>query len=83
MKREKPTKKEIAEERKKIKLLRIMVDLTTAILYQGNLSVPAALELVAATKKGILALFPDKESAYNLIYKPRFERIIKERLESN
>lgn len=83
MKRKKPTKKEIAEERKKIRQLRTVVDLTTAILYQENLTVPEALQLVAATKKSVLALFPDKESAYNLIYKPRFERIIKERLESN
>ena len=61
----------------------MIVDLTTALLYQENLSINEALELMAATKRQVLALFPDKEEAYDLIYKPRFERIIKERLKSN
>ena len=63
--------------------LRTIVDLTTAILYQGNLTAAEALELVAATKKSVLELFPDKGDTFDLIYKPRFERIIKERLKSN
>lgn len=78
-----PTQKEIEEERRKLRYLRMIVDLTTALLYQENLSINEALELMAATKRQVLALFPDKEEAYDLIYKPRFERIIKERLKSN
>jgi len=61
----------------------MIVDLTTALLYQEDLSINEALELVTATKRQVLALFPDKEETYDLIYKPRFERIIKERLKSN
>jgi hypothetical protein len=78
-----PTTQEIAEERKKMRRLRTIVDLTAAMLSQGNLSTPEALKLVAATKKSVLSLFPDKEETFDLIYKPRFERIIKERLKSN
>lgn len=74
---------EIAEEQKKMRRLRTIVDLTAAMLSQGNLSTPEALKLVAATKKSVLSLFPDKEEIFDLIYKPRFERIIKERLKSN
>ena len=78
-----PSKKEIDEENVKIRQLRTIVDFTVALLRQGNLSVCEALELVAATKRRVLTLFPDKEEVYDLLYKPRFERIIRERLESN
>ncbi|MFQ5824204.1 MAG: hypothetical protein ACE5JB_09135 [bacterium] len=74
---------EIAEEQKKIRQLRTIVDLTAVVLYQGNLTPLEALELVEATKKSVLSLFPDKEETFDLIYKPRFERIIKDRLKSN
>lgn len=77
------TPEEIAEEQKKMRRLRTIVDLTAAVLYQRNLSTVEALELVAATKRSVLSLFPDKEETFDLIYKPRFERIINERLKSN
>ncbi|UCE04841.1 MAG: hypothetical protein JSW07_14610 [bacterium] len=75
--------KELAEEQSKMRILRAIVDLTAAILRQGNLTTPEAIELIRATKKGVLQLFPDREEAYDLIYRPRFERIIRERLEEN
>ena len=74
---------QLADEQRKMRILRIIVDLTVAILHQGNLSTPEALELIKATKKGVLELFPEKEDVYDLIYKPRFERIIRETLEDN
>jgi len=79
----KPSKQELAEEEKRLRYLRYLVDMTTAVLSQGNLSIPEALDFIARTKKIALTLFPDSESTYDLIYKPRFERIIKERLQSN
>lgn len=78
-----PTPEAIATEQKKMRRLRTIVDLTAAVLYQGNLTTTEALKLVAATKKSVLNLFPDKEDTFDLIYKPRFDRIIKERLKSN
>lgn len=75
--------KELEEEQHKMRLLRMIVDLTSAILRQSNLSIPESVRLIQATKKSVLSLFPDKEDAYDLIYRPRFERIIKERLEEN
>ncbi len=74
---------ELREEQRKMRYLKMIIDLTSAILRQGNLSIPEAIQLVNATKKSVLQLFPDKEDVYNLIYRPRFERIIKERLEEN
>lgn len=72
----KPTDEEIEEERRRIRYLRILVDLTQSILYQGNLSYQEAMQLVANTKKTALKLFPGKEETYDLIYRPRFERVL-------
>ena len=79
----KPNPKELDEENKKIRHLRLMVDLTAATLRTGNLSTVEMLDLVKNTKRFALYLFPDKEQTFDLIYKPRFERIINERLKSN
>ena len=75
--------KDLAEEQSKMRILKAIVDLTAAILRQGNLTTMEAIELMKATKRGVLHLFPDKEETYDLIYRPRFERMIKERLEEN
>jgi hypothetical protein len=61
----------------------MIVDLTAAVLQQEHMSVAEALALTRAAKESVLRLFPDKEATYDLIYKPRFERIIKERLGQN
>jgi hypothetical protein len=73
----------LREEQRKMRLLKTLIDLTTAVLYQSNLSVFEAIQLIHNTKKAVLKLFPDKEETYNLIYKPRFERILNERLQQN
>ncbi len=69
----------LEEENKKLKRLRFIVDLTQAILMQSELSLQEALTLLDNTKKAALLLFPDKEDVYDLIYTPRFRRIIAER----
>jgi len=69
----------LREEEKKMRRLRYIVDLTEAVLMQSNLTLRESLELMDQTKKAALVLFPDKESVYDLIYMPRFRRIIEER----
>jgi uncharacterized membrane protein len=78
-----PTSEEIQDEKRRLRQLRLIVDFTVQLLYQAELSVPEMLELVEATKKTVLHLFPDKEFQFELIYRPRFNRIIRERLLSN
>ncbi len=73
----------LEEEQRKMRMLRILIDLTTATLYQGNLIMNEAIHLVSNTRKAVLNLFPGKEETYDLIYKPRFERILKERMNRN
>jgi hypothetical protein len=69
----------IKEEEKKMRRLKFIVDLTEAVLMQSNLTLQQSWDLVDQTKKAALALFPDKEFAYSLIYLPKFRRIIDER----
>ena len=74
------TPQEIVEERKKLRRLTFLVDLTTSILYQDpDLTLSQAINLVENTEKAILRMFPDKQSTYDLILRPRFDRILNER----
>lgn len=69
----------LKEEEKKMRRLRFVVDLTEAVLMQSALSLQEALELIENTKKAALTLFPDKEFVYDLVYTPRFRRILNDR----
>ena len=74
----KPTDAEIQEESRKIRRLQLLVNLVTSVISQGNIPVEDASQLVASTKQAALNLFPDKELAYDLIYKPRLQRLMRE-----
>ena len=76
---EKPTEQEILEENRKVRRLQLMINLVMGTISQGDLPVEEASELVASAKRAALALFPDKELAYDLIYKPRLQRLMMER----
>jgi hypothetical protein len=69
----------VADEIRRTRLLRVTVDLAAAVLRQEDLSLADALALVAGVKRRVLELFPGKEETYDLILKPRFDRILKER----
>jgi hypothetical protein len=76
---DKPTEAEILEENKKVRRLQFLVNLVMNTISQGDLPVEEASELVANTKRAALNLFPDKELAYDLIYKPRLQRLMVEK----
>src|SRR5262249_20163567 len=71
---------ELQEESRKIRRLQIMVNMVTQVIAQdSSLSVEEASEMVADTRKAALLMFPDKELAFNLIYWPRLQRLMRER----
>ena len=76
---EKPTEQDILEENRKVRRLQLMISLVMGTISEGDLPVEEASELVASAKRAALALFPDKELAYDLIYKPRLQRLMMER----
>jgi hypothetical protein len=71
---------ELKEEDRKIRRLRIVVNMVMQVIAQDHtLTVEQASEMVADTRRVALALFPDKELAFNLIYWPRLQRLMRER----
>lgn len=74
------TQEEKEEERRKIRRLQLMMDMVMSVIGQdSNLTVDEAAELVADSRRAALAMFPDKELAYNILYKPRLQRLMRER----
>ncbi len=74
------TDQEKLDEQRKIRRLQMMMNMVTSVISQDeNLTVDEAAQMVADSKKAALAMFPDKELAYNLIYKPRLQRLMRER----
>lgn len=67
-----------ADETKRRRQLRMVVDLTCNVIMQGRLDRAEADELVAAARRRVLELFPDKEATYELILAPRFARLVRE-----
>jgi hypothetical protein len=69
-----------AEENRKIRRLQIMMNMVMSVISQDeDLTLEEASELVANTRRAALAMFPDKELAYDLLYKPRLQRLMNER----
>lgn len=74
------TPEELKEEQRKIRRLQMMMNMVMSVIGQDeSLTVDEAAEMVADSRKAALAMFPDKELAYNLIYKPRLQRLMRER----
>lgn len=74
-----PWEELLKDEERKMRRLRLIIDLTQAVLMQSNFCLQECLELSDSTKRAALSLFPDKESVYELVYAPRFRRILEER----
>lgn len=71
---------ELQLEAQKIRRLQIMISMVMSVISQDpNLTVEEASELVAGAKRAALAMFPDKELAYDILYKPRLQRLMNER----
>lgn len=67
----------LEEENRRIRRLRLVVDLTLQRLYTDpHLSLLEALTLIEKVREAALAMFPGKEAAFDLIYRPRFERVL-------
>lgn len=68
------------QEARQIRRLQVMISMVMSVISQDpNLTVEEASELVAGAKRAALAMFPDKEFAYDILYKPRLQRLMNER----
>jgi hypothetical protein len=74
------TADERAAEQKLIRRLQLMMNLVMQTITQdSSLSVDEASQMIADSRKAALAMFPGKELAYDLIWRPRFQRLMRER----
>ena len=68
------------EEAKLLRRLQMMMNMVMGVIAQDNtLSYDDAAAMVADARTAALAMFPGKELAYDLIWKPRFQRLMRER----
>jgi hypothetical protein len=68
------------DETKKIRRLQMMISMVMSVISQDpDLTVEEASEMAANARRAALAMFPDKELAYDILYKPRLQRLMNER----
>ena len=71
---------ELAEEQKLIRRLQFMMNLVLQTIAQDrSLTIDEAAQMIADARKAALAMFPGKDLAYDLIWRPRFQRLMRER----
>jgi hypothetical protein len=70
---------QIKEENRKIRYLRFLVDFSILSIQQDDLLFEEASGLVEDVKRAACGLFPGKEEVFELIYRPRFNRVLEER----
>ncbi|MGD0290124.1 MAG: hypothetical protein ABSC63_10795 [Candidatus Binataceae bacterium] len=74
----------IEHENKLIRRLRFLVELTFATIAQDqSMTLDQAWDHVHALKGAAVAMFPGKDDTFDLLYLPRFSRLLAERFRAN
>jgi hypothetical protein len=71
--------KKITEENRKLRFLRFLVDFSILSIQSEDLSFEEAMKVVTDAKLAACGLFPGKEEVFELIYRPRFNRAIRQK----
>ena len=72
-------KQALLAEEQKLRRLRRAMDIAATLLWQVDLTLEEARDVVNHAKHTVLQLFPDKEETFDLIYGSRFRRILVEK----
>ena len=71
---------EAQEEARLLRRLQMMMNLVLQTIAQdSSLSIDEASQMIADARLAALNMFPGKELAYDLIWRPRFQRLMRER----
>ena len=74
------SKAELEEEARNIRRLQMVMNMVMSeIAMSPGITVEQAAEMAANMRRYALSLFPGKELAWDLIYKPRLQRLMHER----
>ena len=71
----------LQEEEKKLRRLRFIVDFALEYLRSQQLNHEEAIRVVEGVRKHALKLFPGKEEAFDIIYAPRFKRVLNDKFQ--
>jgi len=72
------------EEQRLIRRMQLMMNLVMQTVAQdSSLTLDEASQMIADARSAALAMFPGKELAYDLIWRPRFQRLMLERFRLN
>lgn len=66
----------VADESRRVRRLQLTVRLVMSVISHSDLPFEQASQMVAATRRVALNLFPDKEEVYDLLYQPRLQRLL-------
>jgi hypothetical protein len=68
------------EEARRLRRLQVMISMVMSVIGQDpDMTLEEAAEMAANARRAALSMFPDKELAYDIIYRPRVQRLINER----
>ena len=70
---------DLREENKKVRRLRFRVDFSLEYIRTQQLSHDQAILVVEGVKRFALGLFPGKEETFDIVYAPRFKRLLNEK----
>jgi hypothetical protein len=68
------------DESRRIRRLQVMISMVMSVISQDpNLTVEEAADMAASARRAALAMFPGKELAFDILYRPRLQRLMNER----
>jgi hypothetical protein len=68
------------DEARRLRRLQVMMSMVMSVISQDpNLTLEEAAEMAANARRAALSMFPDKELAYDILYRPRLQRLMNER----
>jgi hypothetical protein len=71
---------ERVEEARKIRRLQTRMCMVMSVISQDpDLTLEEASEMAAGARRAALVMFPDKALAFDILYKPRLQRLMNER----
>ena len=73
------TPEELDDEDRRVRELCTAVQLTFSVIAQTDMPLADAEAMVEAVRHTAVRLFPGKESVFDLIYLPRFRRLLADR----
>ena len=70
---------DLLNEERKIRRLRFVVDFALEFIRTQDIPHETAMGIIEGVRKQALKLFPGKEETFDLIYAPRFKRLLNEK----